>query len=134
MLYEVITRSFILPEHKRAMERQDHESKRKTKPILDTQELEQIQQALSESFHMHKRISLRLYDEFEDVEISGIVIAVQSYRQEIVITSYSIHYTKLYDDCQLEILQAVDQHIGDAMALLEKSTQSVEDNIDESAK
>ncbi|GAA0390670.1 YolD-like family protein [Paenibacillus motobuensis] len=76
-------RSFILPEHKRAIERQDHESKRKTKPILDTQELEQIQLVLSESFHEHKRITLRLFDEFDDVEISGIVTAIQAYRREI---------------------------------------------------
>ncbi|WMT39734.1 YolD-like family protein [Paenibacillus sp. D2_2] len=76
-------RSFILPEHKKAMERQDRESKRVTKPILDAQELEQIQQALSETFHQHRRITLKLFDEFENVEVSGFVTAIQSYRREI---------------------------------------------------
>lgn len=76
-------RSFILPEHKEAMERQDRENKRKTKPALDAQELEQIQQVLSDSFHEHRRITLQLFHEFDDIEISGIVTAVQSYRREI---------------------------------------------------
>ncbi|GGH17423.1 hypothetical protein [Paenibacillus segetis] len=31
---------------------------------------------------------------------------------------------------QLEILQAVDQHIGDAMAALEKAQQPVEENTE----
>ncbi|AZS17380.1 hypothetical protein [Paenibacillus lutimineralis] len=40
-----------------------------------------------------------------------------------------------HPDRQLEILQAVDQHIGDAMALLDKSKQHVEDKtFEESAK
>ena len=76
-------RSFILPEHKEAMKRQDRENKRKIKPILDTQELEQIQQVLSESFHEHKRIIIRRFHELDNVEVSGIVIAIQSYRREI---------------------------------------------------
>ncbi|AZS15383.1 YolD-like family protein [Paenibacillus lutimineralis] len=76
-------RSFILPEHKEAMKRQSREATRKTRPVLDVQELEQIQLVLSESFHEHKRITLRLYDEYEDVEISGIVTVIQTYRREI---------------------------------------------------
>lgn len=76
-------RSFILPEHKEAMKRQSREATRKTKSILGTQELEQIQQVLSESFHEHRRITLKLFHEFDDIEVSGIVTAVQSYRREI---------------------------------------------------
>lgn len=79
-------RSFILPEHKEAMKCQSREATRKTRPILDGQELEQIQQALSESLHEHRRITLRLFHEFEDVEVSGIVTAVQTYRREIKLT------------------------------------------------
>lgn len=76
-------RSFILPEHKRAMERQDHESKRKTRPVLDAQEMEQIQQVIAESLHEHRKITLRLFGEFEDNTICGIVNTIQTYRKEL---------------------------------------------------
>ncbi|NWL89546.1 YolD-like family protein [Paenibacillus sp. 79R4] len=76
-------RSFILPEHKEAMARQGREATKKTRPILDAQELEQIQLMLSESFHQHKRITLRLFGEFDDVEFEGIVTAIHTYRREI---------------------------------------------------
>jgi len=72
-----------LPEHKEAMEQQDHERKRRTRPVLDDQELEQIQRLLAESFHEHRRITLRLFNEFDDVEIEGIVTAIHTYRREI---------------------------------------------------
>ncbi|GAA0375826.1 YolD-like family protein [Paenibacillus motobuensis] len=71
-------RCFILLEHKEAMKRQSLEATWKIRPILYTQELEQIQLALSESLHTHKRITPRMYDDFEDVEISGIVTAIQT--------------------------------------------------------
>jgi len=80
-------RSFILPEHKEAMKRQSREATRKTRPILDGQELEQIQQVLSESFHEHRRITLRLFEEYDNVEISGIVTAIQTYRREIKLST-----------------------------------------------
>ncbi|WP_162616130.1 YolD-like family protein [Paenibacillus lutimineralis] len=35
------------------MKRQSREATRKTRPVLDVQELEQIQLVLSESFHEH---------------------------------------------------------------------------------
>lgn len=72
-----------MPEHKEAMKCQSREATRKTRPILDGQELEQIQQVLSGSFHEHRRITLRLFDEYDNVEISGIVTAIQTYRREI---------------------------------------------------
>lgn len=39
---EIRERSFILLEHKEAMKRQDRKSTRRTRPVLDYQELEQI--------------------------------------------------------------------------------------------
>ncbi|MCM3042802.1 YolD-like family protein [Paenibacillus motobuensis] len=80
---DIWERSFILPEHKEAMKVQDRENKRKAKPILDVQELEQIHQAISESLHEHRRITLRLYGEYEDTEMRGIVTAIQTHCREI---------------------------------------------------
>ncbi|MNW42247.1 YolD-like protein [compost metagenome] len=74
---------FILPEHMEAMKVKARERKRKTRPMLDDQEQEQILRALSESLREHKRIKLRIFGEYKDVEVSGIVTAVQRYRQEI---------------------------------------------------
>ncbi|GIO84507.1 hypothetical protein J25TS5_14390 [Paenibacillus faecis] len=74
---------FILPEHGEAMERQQLEEGRQQRPTLDTQELELIERALAESYRDHCRIRLRLFDEYEDIELAGIVTAVHTYRREV---------------------------------------------------
>lgn len=74
---------FILPEHQEARERQDREEKRKPRPNLDAQEIEQIEQVISTSFREHKRIIVRVWGEYEDVELSGFITTVQTYLREI---------------------------------------------------
>lgn len=74
---------FILPEHREAMERQRLGEGRRQRPTLDAQELELIERALAESYRDHRRITLRVFGEYEDRELAGIVTAVQTYRREI---------------------------------------------------
>lgn len=45
--------------------------------------MELIEQALAESFHMHRKIKVRLFDEYEDLEKIGTVSIIQTYRREI---------------------------------------------------
>lgn len=73
----------MLPEHKEAIIRQQHEEGRKTKPTLDSQEMELIECSLTESFNEHRTIIVLLYDEYEDIELSGIVTSLHTHRREI---------------------------------------------------
>ncbi|KKO54491.1 YolD-like family protein [Paenibacillus sp. DMB20] len=73
----------MLPEHKEAINRQQNEEGRKSRPSLDVQEIELIENALAESFHDHRKITIRLFDENEDTELRGIVTTIHTFRREI---------------------------------------------------
>ncbi|SMF88102.1 YolD-like protein [Paenibacillus uliginis N3/975] len=73
----------MLPEHKEAIICQQHEECRKGRPILDAQEIELIESALAESYNDHRRITLQLFDEYEDLQLTGIVVMVHKFRREI---------------------------------------------------
>ncbi|MFB4322711.1 YolD-like family protein [Priestia sp. BR_2] len=73
----------MLPEHKETIIRRQLEEGRKDRPTLDPQEMELIEQALAESFHEHRAVTVRLFDEYEDVELRGIVVLIHTFRREI---------------------------------------------------
>lgn len=73
----------MLPEHKEAIIQQQHEEGRRVRPILDAQELELIESALVESFQEHRTVNVRLFNEYEDIEITGIVVLIHTFRREI---------------------------------------------------
>lgn len=73
----------MLPEHKTAIIRQQYEEGRRTRPTLDSQEMELIESSLMESYYDHRTITLRVFDEFEDIEFTGIVTTIHTYRREI---------------------------------------------------
>lgn len=73
----------MLPEHREAIIRLQLKQGRKDRPTLDSQEMELIEQALAESFHEHRSITLRLFDEYEDQELTGTVSVIHTYRREI---------------------------------------------------
>ncbi|MEK3730963.1 MULTISPECIES: YolD-like family protein [Paenibacillus] len=77
----------MLPEHKESIIRRQLEEGRKVKPTLDAQEMELIEHALAESFYDHRTITLRLYDEYEEVERTGVVTIVLTHRREIKLTT-----------------------------------------------
>ncbi|MGG3278844.1 YolD-like family protein [Paenibacillus solani] len=73
----------MLPEHKEAIIRKRLEEGRKDRPTLDPQQMELIEQALVESFHEHRTITVRLFDEYEDIELKGIVVLIHAFKREI---------------------------------------------------
>lgn len=73
----------MLPEHKETIIRRQLEEGRKDRPTLDPQEMELIEQVLAESLHSHCKIKVRLYNEYEDIELCGTVVVIQAYRREI---------------------------------------------------
>lgn len=73
----------MLPEHKEAIIRLQLQEGRKARPTLDPQELELIEQALAESFHEQRPVTVRLFDEYMDTELIGNVVKVHTNRREI---------------------------------------------------
>lgn len=56
---------------------------RKYPPRLDPQEMELIEQALAECFHEHRAVTVRLFNEYVDKELAGIVVLIHTIRREI---------------------------------------------------
>ncbi|WP_430122469.1 YolD-like family protein [Paenibacillus solani] len=72
-----------VPGHKETIIRRQLEEGRKDRPTLDSQEMELIEQALAESFHVHRAVTVRLFDEYVDKELAGIVVLIHTFRREI---------------------------------------------------
>lgn len=77
----------MLPEHKETIIRKQIEEGRKHRPELDAQEIELIERAIAGAFRERRRITLRIWGEFEDSELSGWVGTVQTYLREIKLTT-----------------------------------------------
>ncbi len=73
----------MLPEHKEAIIHESRVAKIRARPVLDDQELEIIRGAIVESYHCGTAVSWRLYDEYEDLRLAGVVERVQAGRIRI---------------------------------------------------
>ncbi|WP_438351581.1 YolD-like family protein [Paenibacillus sp. FA6] len=80
-LYE--SSRMIIPQHREAILRQERESKRRVKPILNEQQWEMIEQALRESLRDHASVTLQLFGPFEYRELRGIVNTINTFHKEI---------------------------------------------------
>lgn len=49
---------------------------------MDPQEFDLIEQALAESFHEHRSIIVRLFDEYGDIELTGVVVLIHTFKRE----------------------------------------------------
>ncbi|MBP2002503.1 hypothetical protein J2Z69_003589 [Paenibacillus shirakamiensis] len=73
----------MLPEHKAAILRAGREQHRQMKPILDPQEMEEIERLLDQSLRSHVQVTLRIYGEYETRELRGIVTSIHTHSREI---------------------------------------------------
>ncbi|RUT39487.1 YolD-like family protein [Paenibacillus anaericanus] len=73
----------MLPQHKEMIQESKKDYSKKKKPDLDEQEIHQIEQLLAKSFRDHRSITIWLFDEYQNIELRGIVTVVQTYRREI---------------------------------------------------
>lgn len=77
----------IMPEHRQAFIDRQREKTKRSKPVIDEQEMQLIERALVDSYNQRERVELVLFDPFEDRHISGIVSAIQTYKREIKLTT-----------------------------------------------
>lgn len=71
----------ILPEHAARIREHYIEETRRSKPILDDQEVQLIEQALVNSYNRRVPVELRVFDPFEDVKVNGVVTVLNSGRR-----------------------------------------------------
>lgn len=84
-LYESMR--MIIPQHREAALKQDREEQRKVKPILDEQEIQQIERVIIDSFNRGTLITLTLFHPFDDVEIQGVVTVINTNLREIKLST-----------------------------------------------
>ncbi|MNW27583.1 YolD-like protein [compost metagenome] len=83
---------FMLPEHVERIQRHYIEENRKVKPILDDQEVQLIEQALVDSYNQRQPVTLKVFGPFEDVVLTGTVIALNSSRREVKLLAADEEY------------------------------------------
>jgi hypothetical protein len=77
----------MLPEHKETIIRKRLEEGRKQRPELDPQEVELIERAIAKAFRERLLITIRIWGEYEDTELRGGVLTVQTYLREIKLST-----------------------------------------------
>ncbi|MDY7989901.1 YolD-like family protein [Paenibacillus polymyxa] len=76
----------MLPEHRERILNHYREERQQVKPVLDDQEVQQIEQVLVISYNKRKDITLKLFDPFEEIIISGVVTSLNTARREVKLT------------------------------------------------
>lgn len=75
----------ILPEHRIALQENFKELKRRERIMLDDQEWEDVSRAVAESLQLRKLITLRMYHEYEELKIIGIVDRVDQMNKRFMV-------------------------------------------------
>lgn len=73
----------ILPEHRVAILKQQDDFKKRKRPILDEQRLEELSYIIREAAQEDREVTVRVFGEFEDGEISGRITKIERRRIQI---------------------------------------------------
>ncbi|MGX5188161.1 YolD-like family protein [Streptomyces avermitilis] len=73
----------ILPEHRAAILRHAENAKKRTRPVLDEHEAENISRALAESKVRQVDVLITLFDPFEDREVRGVVTRYEQHTKRL---------------------------------------------------
>ncbi|MDQ0339344.1 hypothetical protein J2S00_002131 [Caldalkalibacillus uzonensis] len=64
---------WMLPEHKEALQKLKQEQSRQKRPVLDEQQVEEINDKLRQSLQFHLPVTVCLFGEFKNREVKGVV-------------------------------------------------------------
>ncbi|OKP89876.1 hypothetical protein A3844_04240 [Paenibacillus helianthi] len=73
----------MLPEHKSRIWNDKREMLRRMKPVLNEQKLEEIEFTLALSLRSHVRVTVVLFDAFENKQLNGFVTSIHTHSREI---------------------------------------------------
>ncbi|WP_226000869.1 YolD-like family protein [Paenibacillus sp. BJ-4] len=73
----------IIPEHKEAYLKLMKDRQRRSKPELDDQEVQLIEQALIDSYNSRTAVALTVFSPFDDEVMTGVVTSINTSRREV---------------------------------------------------
>lgn len=73
----------ILPEHKAGILRQQEEFRKKKRPILDEQRIEELSYIIQEAVQEDWEVIVKVFGEFEDGEVSGRITKIERRRIQV---------------------------------------------------
>lgn len=73
----------MLPEHKELLQQHQKQLVKKTKPILDQQEIEQLEKKIQEAIHMQSPVHITLFHPYETVILEGVIQKVDRQTKQI---------------------------------------------------
>lgn len=73
----------ILPEHREAILAQEREQKRRGKPFIDEQQMEEIERAIIESYNRRCIVEMVVFNPFYDEDVKGIVVSLNTATYEV---------------------------------------------------
>lgn|SRR5690625_3373997 len=77
--------SLMLPEHVERLKNMWSETEKTTKPLLDPQELESINEQLVEAFQQKLPVTIAIYHDGRIEEIQGRITNIKTHEQQLVI-------------------------------------------------
>lgn len=74
---------FILPEHSKALHIYGHEKNRKSRPVFDEQEIEELNYRIQEAILTQTHAKISVFGEFDNTNIYGVIQSVDQQRQQL---------------------------------------------------
>lgn len=79
--------AMMMPEHKALLAKHDRETRKKQRPILDEQELEEYSRIIGEAFVNENEVVVTLFDEFENNTLTGKITKIDQQKSCIKLQS-----------------------------------------------
>jgi len=73
----------MLPEHVEAIKRHQKELSKKIKPEFDEQYIIELQHKIAESLHENRDVTVKIFDEYDDLSIEGIITTIDTQQKRI---------------------------------------------------
>ncbi|WP_373232918.1 YolD-like family protein [Cohnella sp.] len=87
----------MLPEHKERILQANHQLERRTKPVLDMQKREEINELLSEACQTGEEITLVLWDPYENRTVVGTIVKLDILAYRIFIAGQWVKLAGIVD-------------------------------------
>jgi len=96
------SRRMMLPEHASRIHSEKREAQRREKPVLDEQKQEEMERTLVLSLRNHVRVSVVLFDPWEDIVLSGFITSIHAHTREIKL-QWAEEWKWITLDCIVEV-------------------------------
>lgn len=94
----------MLPEHKELLQQHQKQLVKKTKPILDQQEIELIEEKIKDAISMRTLVHITLFHPYETVTLKGVIQTVDGSAKQLKLLTMAdeIEWISLNDVVDIE--------------------------------